>query len=41
MRMLKRINIKEINMLVILIVFIIVYVFLMKSEKIIDEKINL
>ena len=39
--MLKRINIKEINMLVILIVLIIVYVFLMKSEKIIDEKINL
>ena len=36
--MLKRINIKEINMLVILIVLIIVYVFLMKSEKIIDEK---
>lgn len=33
MRMLKRINIKEINMLVILIVLIIVYVFLMKSEK--------
>lgn len=31
--MLKRINIKEINMLVILIVLIIVYVFLMKSEK--------
>ena len=38
--MLKRINIKEINMLVILIVLIIVYVFLMKSEKIIDEKIK-